>query len=112
MVGGQKAPRTRRCIKTPLAPLPARRNHSVRKHPAPEGALRPESSNFLLAINTVRKHPAPEGALKRQAYDLILPWLAPVRKHPASEDLLKERTVHLHLLNELGGRMARRGKRS
>ena len=37
---------------------------SVRKHPAPEGALKRELVECPVDSNIVRKHPAPEGALK------------------------------------------------
>ena len=60
MTTRQKAPSTRRCIKTGQAEelsLPLR----VRKHPAPEGALILRYSPPLLRSSGVRKHPAPEG---------------------------------------------------
>ena len=37
----------------------------VRKHPAPEGALRPGAVSRPLPNVGVRKHPAPEDALRR-----------------------------------------------
>jgi len=62
----QKAPSTRRCIET----RPHRCHQSappVRKHPAPEGALRqPDSDAGRHCVAEVRKHLAPEGALRRQ----------------------------------------------
>ena len=108
--GCQKAPSTRRCIKTRK-----RRNHDecpfwVRKHPAPEGALRlpkaPANAPTLLSqkapstrrcIKTqsqqdvpdelllVRKHPAPEGALRLVAFAHDCEGWFFVRKHPAPE---------------------------
>ena len=105
----QKAPSTRRCIKTLLLKQDrievVVRKHSapqgalrlkllirtndfpliVRKHPAPEGALRLDVSTLTDLLPTVRKHPAPEGALRlvqRHARHARLT----VRKHPAPED--------------------------
>ena len=66
----QKAPSTRRCIKTDqsfaqLGPQP-----QVRKHPAPEGALRRVHDCLPRVLFLVRKHPAPEGALRRHRHVL------------------------------------------
>ena len=36
----------------------------VRKHPAPEGALRRSKNLCVKSLFKVRKHPAPEGALR------------------------------------------------
>ena len=61
----------------------------VRKHPAPEGALRLDISKRLVHALLVRKHLAPEGALRLHGpgspgfIDRL------VRKHPAPEGTLK-----------------------
>ena len=60
----QKAPSTRRCIKTLLAPPAAIHRRRVRKYPVPEGALRLVALGDGLGSGVVRKHPAPEGALR------------------------------------------------
>ena len=39
---------------------------SVRKHPAPEGALRLAGRHLIVSRSPVRKHPAPEGALRHE----------------------------------------------
>ena len=66
------AGRSRRVLAEPVALQPlemAQRRHSqrqgVRKHPAPEGALRLHQKfcHFFFS-GLVRKHPAPEGALR------------------------------------------------
>ena len=62
---GQKALSTRRCIKT--LPCSRRAGHGspVRKHSAPEGALRPNAGLGRVSGDRVRKHSAPEGALRQ-----------------------------------------------
>ena len=62
---GQKAPSARRCIKT-VATSNVLKNvlESVRKHRAPEGALRPRGRGLSARRSWVRKHRAPEGALR------------------------------------------------
>ena len=86
----------------------------VRKHPAPEGALR-RSHGVLLGLRVgVRKHPAPEGALRLNRMllqvvtlnsqkapsttrciktlaeeGLSIPAVFRVRKHPAPEGALR-----------------------
>ena len=60
----------------------------VRKHPAPEGALRPSGVIFSSPVDSVRKHPAPEGALRLEiSYPSIIVLI--VRKHPAPEGALR-----------------------
>ena len=66
----QKAPSAKRCIKTTDHLVSQAANLRVRKHRAPNGALK------LLSMTTkrhvlfqVRKHRAPNGALKHQAVD-------------------------------------------
>ena len=63
VVGGQKAPSTRRCIKTKVCSS-ILGCINVRKHPAPEGALRLNLQECRDIAHNVRKHPAPEGALR------------------------------------------------
>ena len=64
----QKAPSTRRCSKTERRASSAASLIAVRKHPAPEGALRrKEIEIYPLRYFLVRKHPAPEGALRHHA---------------------------------------------
>ena len=60
----QKAPSTRRCIKTSALRTVAEASQDVRKHPAPEGALRLRVGSEVAFDGYVRKHPAPEGALR------------------------------------------------
>ena len=69
----QKAPSTRRCIKTFLASSRMERLSHVRKHPAPEGALRHQCDPRIRNQEPVRKHPAPEGALRRHVVQHFLP---------------------------------------
>ena len=62
---GQKAPSTTRCIKTDRRRRP-NLFLSVRKHPAPQGALRLAGLDAAHLLSLfVRNHPAPEGALRR-----------------------------------------------
>ena len=116
----QKAPSTRRCIKTCEYCGSRQWCYPVRKHPAPEGALRPlhtplgdtlirsqKAPSTRRCIKTqnlregdgprvnVRKHPAPEGAL-RHDYHKNCNHDCCVRKHPAPEGAL--RPVHHHFL--------------
>ena len=142
---GQKAPSTTRCIKTDPSTDPARdyarqkapsttrcimtsRNESevvrvdVRKHPAPQGALRPDAGGRLLHRgDRVRKHPAPQGALRQvRNHTMVSEDLgqkapsttrciktsitglsmttASVRKHPSPEGALRRLERSLHLL--------------
>ena len=91
--------------------------HSVRKHPAPQGALRPQGHRPLLSAVPVRKHPAPQGALrltpdraimvspsrqKAPSTTRCIKTLGPrcrsrlqrlVRKHPAPQGALRHLTV-------------------
>ena len=107
----QKAPSTRRCINTRTRQSSTEQPW-VRKHPAPEGALRlgaqpgrtavgrrqkapstrrcikTESSCHTGAQRSVRKHPAPEGALRRKR-DRTGQQPCSVRKHPAPEGALR-----------------------
>ena len=62
---------------------------SVRKHPAPEGALRHPSNRDKREVKCVRKHPAPEGAL-RQAKGRLLP-LDERQKAPSTTRCIKTR---------------------
>ena len=83
---GQKAPSTTRCIKT-CRPGGRTARRSVRKHPAPQGALRHELVDAGLN-SLVRKHPAPEGALRpTQGLDPLDVLL--VRKQPAPQGALR-----------------------
>ena len=67
-------------------PLP---EAGVRKHPAPEGALRQDRPRYRGPRSSgVRKHPAPEGALRR-GFELISGDIVFVRKHPAPEGALR-----------------------
>ena len=60
----------------------------VRKHPAPEGALRLVVGCDRALGSLVRKHPAPEGALRHIARQPKLTQVG-VRKHPAPEGALR-----------------------
>ena len=60
----------------------------VRKHPAPEGALRRECAVLTVHLEGVRKHPAPEGALRQSLVVISTPQRS-VRKHPAPEGALR-----------------------
>ena len=90
------AVRSRGVLAEPVALQPrevAQRRHSqkqgVRKHPAPEGALRrgetPAANDCPLVV---RKHPAPEGALRRHTERERVRHVV-VRKHPAPEGALR-----------------------
>ena len=64
---GQKAPSAKRCIKTSRFPSShTNAARGVRKHRAPNGALRPSYGicSMTLRISPVRKHRAPKGALR------------------------------------------------
>ena len=61
----QKAPSTKRCIKTDGDSGFQGAGGLVRKHPAPQGALRQVASEVPALLLAVRKHPAPQGALRR-----------------------------------------------
>ena len=88
----------------------------VRKHPAPEGALRPYLRIREVNLVFVRKHPAPEGALRRGMLFRMysessgpkapstrrciktegqpsVPGRPGVRKHPAPEGALRQESV-------------------
>ena len=66
----QKAPSTRRCIKTSKSSLRVKTSPFVRKYLAPEGALRRPDRHERHHPCNVRKHPAPEGALRHHADQL------------------------------------------
>ena len=86
--GGQKAPSTRRCIKTSGGQSRRSPRPDVRKHPAPEGALRHSTVASAVIRAMVRKHPVLEGALGRLRVQVV--ELEPrVRKHPAPEGALR-----------------------
>ena len=73
----------------------------VRKHPAPEGALRLVPDCREHSVQGVRKHPAPQGALRPKK--LLADWiLTLVRKHPAPEGTLRRTTVATFCLNSVG----------
>ena len=61
----------------------------VRKHPAPEGALRRELGAAEGGLSHVRKHPAPQGALRLLRLGHPGDHLSQVRKHPAPEGALR-----------------------
>ena len=83
----QKAPSTRRCIKTVLYAVRHFGLLQVRKHPAPEGALRRDEPLSLGFYMFIRKYPAPEGALRLEEGVQISSFL--VRKPPAPEGALR-----------------------
>ena len=61
----------------------------VRKHPAPEGALRQGYCSEPKQVGFVRKHPAPEGALRPLHHrDRDVAGVL-ARKHPAPEGALR-----------------------
>ena len=64
----QKAPIAKRCIKTETRrQLEVAGAVRVRKHRAPNGALRQATHQHLVTpVLTVRKHRAPNGALRRE----------------------------------------------
>ena len=69
---GQKAPSAKRCIKTKVASRALRPLVSVRKHPAPKGALRPVSIFVaVLAAYFGQKAPIAKRCIKTCA-DLCL----------------------------------------
>ena len=117
LISCQKAPSTRRCIKTRHPSQRGRSRTRVRKPPAPEGALRHLDCVVLDVRSIVRKRPAPEGALRQRtgrvdveghvrqkapgtrkcikAGQLVWGKQTPnqVRKHPAPEGALRRKVV-------------------
>ena len=92
---GQKAPSTRRCIKTVTGWYSQDGAPWVRKHPAPQGALRLAHVESCSDLLLGKKHPAPEGAL-RQIRPMAChpPPRSVVRKPPAPQGALRQRTDH------------------
>ena len=90
----QKAPSTRRCIKTsslrPTRPWLT----LVRKHPAPECALRPATIAKSIGCGIVRKHPAPEGAL-RQTNVRVHAFFLLSQKAPSTRRCIKTTTFDI-----------------
>ena len=88
-IPSQKAPSAKRCIKTWLQCECGRRRFSLRKHRAPNGALR-RARALQLAGNTVivRKHRAPKGALRLDNPARMHHGRA-VRKHRAPKGALR-----------------------
>ena len=89
----QKAPSTKRCIKTCKSQVarqaccPGR----VRKHRAPNGALRLLTRVRHFDVGSlVRKHRAPNGALRPQKQGQKYPRAHPVRKHRAPKGALRQ----------------------
>ena len=63
---GQIAPSAKRRIKTRESFVQVVKNVRVRKHRAPNGALRLTDTNLhVVVVEAVRKHRAPNGALRR-----------------------------------------------
>ena len=85
----QKAPSTTRRIKTNMTTTPSSVLVLVRKHPAPEGALRPDLRRILEEHGTRQKAPSTRRCIKTLARVALdnLPKL--VRKHPAPEGALR-----------------------
>ena len=63
--GSQKAPSTKRCINTSITANAPALTSAVRKHRAPNGALRHLNQRPDDSHQFVRKHRAPNGALRR-----------------------------------------------
>ena len=84
----QKAPSTRRCIKTRITAQTMLALPLIRKHPAPQGALRHRGVDDDERLVVVRKQPAPQGAL-RPTSRLVWKSASVVRKHPAPEGALR-----------------------
>ena len=61
----------------------------VRKHPAPEGALRPQGEFHRLDRRACQKAPSTRRCIKTSISDTLLPSLSGVRKHPAPEGALR-----------------------
>ena len=61
---GQKAPRAKRCIKTPHSVQSMNMMFSVRKHRAPKGALRRWSSSSRGRFLSCQKAPSPKRCIK------------------------------------------------
>ena len=85
---GQKAPSAKRCIKTipPLCVI-AHTPTLVRKHRAPNGALRLGERPRGDKRNQVRKHRAPNGALRQVCRDTLV-----------SVEVVSESTEHQKVL--------------
>ena len=69
----------------------------ARKHPAPEGALKPASEDPIDGELQVRKHPAPQGALRLLRLGHPGDHLSQVRKHPAPEGALRPVVTDLYV---------------
>ncbi len=88
---GQKAPSAKRCIKTGQTCRPCGTVRAVvRKHRAPNGALRQACCREHLAcFRCVRKHRAPNGALRRVGVGSGVGTGVGVRKHRAPNGALR-----------------------
>ena len=88
---GQKAPSAKRCIKTGQTCRPCGTVRAVvRKHRAPNGALRQACCREHLAcFRCVRKHRAPNGALRQACCREHLACFRCVRKHRAPNGALR-----------------------
>ena len=86
---GQKAPSTKRCIKTPpCATASNRRSLPVRKHRAPKGALRHAMRGLASNLVPVRKHRAPKGALRHIGFPVAVAVFS-CQKAPSAKRCIK-----------------------
>ena len=91
----QKAPSAKRCIKTGPASIESDGMLAVRKHRAPNGALKLNTFQAFVSLDRipVRKHRAPNGALKLLSMNTKRHVLFQVRKHRAPNGALKHQAV-------------------
>ena len=89
--GSQKAPSTKRCIKTRRTAAGESLSMSVRKHRAPNGALRRFEAAFQWPrVGSVRKHRAPNGALRLSSMVYFCSGLSS-QKAPSTKRCIKTR---------------------
>ena len=85
----QKAPSTRRCIKTQLTRAETPIQLLVRKHPAPEGALRHNRLPAEATSSDDRKAPSTRRCIKTRRHRWRPSRCRPVRKAPSTRRCIK-----------------------
>ena len=103
---GQKAPSAKRCIKTQSARNRAHPTGCVRKHRAPNGALRQFEAHSWAFEYRVRKHRAPKGALRLDRLSLGSCSLCDGQKAPSAKRCIK--TYDYHQTSSVRSRQVRK----
>ena len=89
-LASQKAPSAKRCIKTTRLDMRRTPLAGVRKHRAPNYALRPTSrSGKVRRKPVVRKHRAPNGALRQVLPQRSVVDVVPSQKAPSAKPCIK-----------------------